>query len=420
MKKRVHLFVFRRKTIILTAVCFFACLALIVIFSNFIFQSEPVTVTQQNSDYVILATNDTGMHCYQPDYSSYLLLPPGNTLRVQVFHKEGDEAELVTSGIEVSYQLIDNTTSVNKINFWEYAKDYGYAVSPDIGITGNGLSGKMKLSEDGKYYEATAIPVTAYNDNSTELNPYQLALIQVSDSGTGRELAKIDNVVVPVSDEMNCDSCHGATNTDLNILKEHDELSDTQLVADLAKGKRYKCSDCHQDNALNAPGEPDVLPLSQAMHGFHADKMAQSSIEPACYSCHPGPVSQCYRGVMYAEGVSCVNAKCHGDMANIASTQAEGRQAWLEEPNCSNCHGEKYKVNAGELYRNSYLMNNANEEMNGIILCESCHNSPHAEWKSTNPKDNLLPTGLLGYADFINQCTVCHEGAGKIHQTITE
>lgn len=119
---------------------------------------------------------------------------------------------------------------------------------------------------------------------------------------------------------------------------------------------------------------------------------------------------------MYAVGISCVNSKCHGDMLNVAKTQANGRQAWLQEPNCSNCHGDKYSVNAGQLYRNSYLVNNANAEMNNFILCESCHNSPHAEWKSTNPKDNLLPMNYLVYPNFINQCIVCHKGTGKIHR----
>lgn len=418
MIKNFHVILIKGKTIILAAACFFFCLGLVFIFMNYFSKNGQASLQQQNSDYVILAANDLGMHCYQPDYSSFLLLPPGNNLKVQVFRNEREQAKLVNSGIEVSYQIIDNTTSADKINFWDYSKDYGYDVAPNIGITGNGLSGKMKLSEDGKYYEATAIPVTPYNDGSTKLNPYQLASITVTNSKTDMELAKINDIVVPVSNEMDCGICHGTTNTDLNILKKHDELSKTQLLTDLAKGKRYKCSDCHQENVLGAPGKLGVLPLSQAMHGFHADKMTGSDVKPECYSCHPGPISQCYRGVMYAEGISCVDSKCHGDMANIAKTQAEGRKAWLQEPNCSNCHGNKYGVNTGQLYRNSYLLNNENVEMNGIILCESCHNSSHAEWKSTIQKDNLLPTRLLGYPSFIDKCSVCHEGTGVIHQTI--
>lgn len=418
MIKKIHIITIKKSTMILELICLLTCFVLILIFTHF-FSTEDAfqtSSTQQSNNYVILAANDLGMHCYQPDYSTYMLLPPGNTLRVQVFRNEGSEAKLIRSGIEVIYQIIDNTSSADKINFWEYAKDYGYDIPPNIGITGNGLSGKMRLSEDKNYYEATAIPITPYNDGSTELNPYQLAIITVSDSKTGHELAKTEKIVVPVSDEMNCNICHGNNDTDLNILKAHDTRSNTNLVAQLTAGKRYKCSECHQDTILSAEGRADVPPLSQAIHGFHADTMSAIQIEPKCYSCHPGPVSQCYRGIMSMRGISCANAKCHGDMKKIAVSQSEGRRAWLQEPNCSNCHDAKYGVNNGVLYSNSYLLN-SDPKMNGYILCNSCHNSPHAEWTSENSKDNLLPISLQGFEGFIEKCSVCHEGTGVIHQT---
>lgn len=93
----------------------------------------------------------------------------------------------MTNGIKVNYEMIDNTTSVGKTNFWQYAKDYGYNVAPNIGITGNGLKGEMKLSADQKYFEATAVPVLPYNDNSTVRNPYQLVKVTVTDAKTGKE-----------------------------------------------------------------------------------------------------------------------------------------------------------------------------------------------------------------------------------------
>lgn len=405
----------RRKTLILAAACLCGCLGLIIASMNYISEKNQRIELQRKPGYVILAANDSGMHCYQSDYSSFLILPPGNTLRMQVFLNQGNSAQLINSGICVSYRMIDNTTSADKINFWQYAQDYGYNASPNIGITGNGLSGSMKLSADGKYYEATAIPVTPFNDGSMNLNPYQLVLITVTDRKTGKKLAETGDVVVPVSNEMDCSICHGTANTGLNILKTHDRLSGTHLAADLARGTRYKCSGCHQDNILSAPGKPGIMPLSEAIHGFHDNKMSRSDVIPVCYSCHPGPVTQCYRGAMKAAGVSCVNPKCHGDMANIAKTQAEGRQAWLQQPDCRICHGAQFGVNTGRLYRNSYLVNNSNPQMNGFILCESCHNSPHAEWVSTQRKDNLLPLELLGYPSFIDKCTVCHQGTGVVH-----
>ena len=159
-----------------------------------------------------------------------------------------------------------------------------------------------------------------------------------------------------------------------------------------------------------------MLPLSEAMHGFHADKMELSNITPLCSTCHPGPVTKCYRGRMFIAGITCYDPNCHGDMENIAKTQAEGREAWLQEPDCSACHGAAYGANPDTLYRNSYLMNAPSKEMNGIIQCESCHNSPHVIWKSSLDKDNLLPISLQRFADYIKKCSVCHEGKGAIHQ----
>ena len=287
MIKKLRVIVIEKRVIILTVIFFLVCFGFICLFINFYSKSNQVFKTQQNSRYVILTVNDLGMHCYMTDYADFMILPPGNNLKVQIFRNEGNEARLINSGVEVSYQIIDNTTSADKINFWEYAKDYGFDVAPNIGISGNGLRGKIVLSTDGKYYEATAIPVTPYNDGKTELNPYQLAIVRVVDSKAGSELAMIDNVVIPVSNEMDCYICHGTTDTGKDILEAHDEISKTNLVADLEKGKRYKCSDCHQDNILSTPKVPGILPLSEAIHGFHADKMKESNYYSAMLQLPP-------------------------------------------------------------------------------------------------------------------------------------
>ena len=53
--------------------------------------------------------------------------------------------------------------------------------------------------------------------------------------------------------------------------------------------------------------------------------------------------------------------------------------------------------------------------MNGKILCESCHNGTHSEWKSTLALDNSIPIYLQGVSGPIEQCSVCHSGSGKMH-----
>lgn len=395
------------------------CLVLLWITTHYI-KPSLVLAGDQNSKYIILADNDLGMHCIQKDYSGFLILPPGNNLKVQVFKTGVKEAELVTKDIIVEYEVNGNTTSANKLNFWKYSKDYGYNISEDVGITGNKLKGVCVLSNDKKYFEATAIPVTPYNDNDAKENPYQTAKITVKDAASRKVLAVQDKVVLPVSDEMNCSNCHGTKETNKNILTAHDRKEGTKLYSDLLQNKRHRCSECHKDNALEAPGKAEVSSLSYSMHGFHAAKVGSSSTANACFNCHPGPVTQCSRGVMAANGLTCASKGCHGDMEQVAKSQKNGREAWVNEPDCGDCHGKEYesnKVNSGSklLYRNSYLMNGPNG-MNGMIQCTSCHNSPHSEWPSTVDVDNSIPMKILGKKDFIRECTACHKGSGKLHR----
>ncbi|NMX23837.1 hypothetical protein HCU62_07810, partial [Dissulfurirhabdus thermomarina] len=45
-------------------------------------------------DVIVIATNDLGMHCACPGAETFLLLPPFNTLRAQVFER-GDRDPVV-------------------------------------------------------------------------------------------------------------------------------------------------------------------------------------------------------------------------------------------------------------------------------------------------------------------------------------
>jgi hypothetical protein len=370
--------------------------------------------------YAVFAVNDLGMHCYQRSYAGFMILPPANNLKVQVFRKGGEEARLVTSGIKVQYTILGNTKSSNKTDFWKYASSYGWpGLAANVGITGHRLSGSMKRVAGAPYWEVTAIPITPYKDDLS-FDPLQVARVTVRNARTNKVVAVQPKVVVPVSDEMRCDLCHGPADTAGSILQAHDAANATHLYADLQAGVRHACSECHKDNALGAPGLPGVLPLSQAIHGAHADKMDTPSVAAfgtPCYTCHPGAQTKCLRGRMAQAGFTCTSAGCHGDMAQVAGSQAAGREAWLQEPTCGGCHGVRYAENPGQLYRNSYLRNGP-EDMNGkMIQCESCHGSPHAEWRSTKSIDNQVPLQLQGAATYIKRCTACHgDAGGRIHR----
>ena len=346
--------------------------------------------------YKILAWNDLGMHCYNRDFADLAVLPPYNTLWVQVI-KAGDPPTLVTSGITVEYFYADNTYSVGKTNFWTYSKQlFGVTLSPNVGLKGKGLSGTMDFS--GDHYVAEGIPVTEFSDSApTTSDPYQLATVVVKDSATGAELART-RVVTPVSSEMRCDTCHsdgGEASPDkptgkveTNILQLHDEEEGTNLMA----SRPVLCANCHGSNALGAPGKPGLPSLSNAMHDKHEDKSPNTLA--GCYNCHPGPKTQCLRDAMSMKGMTCID--CHGGM----STVKENPNPWLNEPRCDTCH------NSGQYNQNHSLYRFSTEH--GGLYCEACHDSTHAIAPSREGNDAIKFNILQGKDGPVDQCQVCH------------
>ena len=64
-------------------------------------------------------------------------------------------------------------------------------------------------------------------------------------------------------------------------------------------------------------------------------------MEQNCFNCHPGKITQCFRGAMYTAGQKCDD--CHGDMLAMGGefpllTTGDAREPWADEPKCSACH----------------------------------------------------------------------------------
>ena len=369
------------------------------------------TVPAAGMNYVILAWNDLGMHCDQNDYSYFGILPPFNNLHAQVFRRGGEGAQLVTSGVTVSYSFPKKTDSALNTNFWDYAPQFGWSVPTNVGITGTPLSGDMTLDSNGLSWQAVGIPLTPYDDDGT-WDPYGTAVLTVRDS-SGNVL-QTANVVAPVSTEMMCSNCHGTTNPQLDILQKHDALSGTSLVSDQSKGIVHMCAECHSDNALGMSGKSGVESLSLAMHNFHKDKMntttAAANTSPTCFNCHPGPKTQCLRGIMARAGKTCTD--CHGDMKGMVASIQNGRQPWIQEPKCDNCHDASHGENSNTLYKDSVLTN-APESMGGKIYCEACHNGAHAEYTTANPADTAITQKFQGDDYWIWNCKVCHNSQSQ-------
>lgn len=427
----------------------------------------PVTVTATaggtTSSYTLVAWNDLGMHCMDADYSVFSILPPYNNLHAQLVNSS--TGKVVTSGVGLTYQAeadpegSKNTRSADKTNFWQYAKNFfGIDLPVDVGLAGKHMASDtpqpMTLDAASQMFKAEGIPVTPYDDNYRK-NPYPLVKVIARDS-TGKQLATA-RVVLPVSDEMSCKSCHASNSGDaakpaagwvygqsaereyrLNILRLHDQKSGTTLYDKALAGSPALCASCHASNALPGTGVTGVKPLTESMHATHSMaidptnglKLDDTSNRSACYQCHPGSETKCLRGAMSGADMQCQS--CHGKMSEVGKS---GRVGWLDQPNCQACHYDGQRQSSallnGALRKpaDTRFATNPNTPGTGFSLyrmskghgglqCEACHGATHAEYSSTPPdpylppnhyNDNILSQDLQGHAGTVSECSACHK-----------
>jgi len=385
---------FRMRTALFSALGVSATVAVMGGFTSIRSASGAAAVSNVTTPYVVFGYNELGMHCMNSDFSEMMVLPPFNSLRAQLVRRgSSPDIETSTGDWEVRYFIPSNTHSADKTNFWEYPQPLlGPAPSPDIGITGNGLSGTMVPTGENDWV-ATGIPLVPIDDSGKE-NPYPLATIEVHRRSTGALVARTQ-AVVPVSTELSCNLCHNApdVSTATDILQAHDRLHGTDLV----NHKPVLCADCHSSNALGAPGVPNVPSLSSSIHSAHASRMDAIDIAQKCYACHPGVRTNCQRDLHAASNIGCTT--CHGTMTAVGNP---ARRPWIDEPRCGDCHsrpGFDFEE-PGKLFRFS--------RGHGNVHCAACHSAPHTMGPAVTETDNAQAVSLQGHAGMINDCTVCH------------
>jgi hypothetical protein len=428
------------------------------------------------------------MHCFDgKDYSVFGVLPPYNTIHAHLINTSGS---LVTasSNYTITYEAITdpltstlNTTSASKTNFWNYVSLLGLGSPlPDEGLKGFSMPGaantpqSMKFSTSDNTWMAEGIPVMPYADNGTT-NYFPMMRIKATDS-SGKVVATTD-IVLPTSDEMTCSKCHAsgsdsaampnagweyatdpARDTKLNILRKHDDrfqslalfqTAATQVGYDpsgleaTVKTTPVFCDKCHLSNALGIAAVTGVEPLTTAMHRLHAgvtdpatgSTMDSATTRASCYSCHPGPKTQCLRGAMgnllTSSGSHAIECQsCHGNLTALADPKRSG---WLNEPNCQACHtGLASSTNTTLAYTtvftsgttmrtpaDSTFSTNANTPSTGLSLyrfsrghggmqCEACHGSTHAEFPTPIVNDNVQSMNLQGHSGMLSECSTCH------------
>lgn len=444
--------------------------------------TAPVTDIPASSQvYTLLAWNDLGMHCFDgSDFSVFSILPPYNNLNAHLIKKDATSNKHITSGVTITYESLSyggsiNTTSSNKTNFWDYLTSYFPSATSvdDLGLTGNKtpslIPQAMTFNSTHSWWEADGIPIVNRDDNNLT-NYYPMVKVVAKDSN-GITLATAD-VVLPVSDEMDCAKCHASTvvsndakpisgwensNNALqdykyNILKLHDEehpISASDLADVNAKGYTYQaslydtaksgtpilCASCHSSNALGTTSVGNAKSLTASLHSKHADvidpsnglALNSSTNRSACYSCHPGSVTECLRGAMGtakdANGVETMNCQsCHGTMNDVGNINRIG---WMDQPNCQVCHqsGQRYTsalVNGSlRAVVDNTFATNPNTPSSGFSLyrfstghghlqCSSCHGSTHAVFPTSHAADNVLSENIQGHSGTIAECSSCH------------
>jgi PKD repeat protein len=399
------------------------------------------------------------------DYSVFSILPPYNTIEAQLIVN----GRLVRDGgsYSVTYQAVAdpdgsfNSTAMGKGNFYDYAQAlYGATLAPEAGLVGWSMPG-LSNAPQGMIFESTnhpaagvatvvnwfraeGIPIAPYDD-ALRKNPYPLMRLIAWESSQ-RPIATND-IVLPVSDEMDCRACH-ASGTEtaarpaagwlwsglperdyrLNILRLHDEhqfarhasLYAAALAARgfdaaglfwsaAADGQPVLCAVCHASEALGTASYDTIPPLTASVHAGHShvlDPETQLTLDSyanraACYRCHPGSATRCLRGAMggavAADGSMEMQCQsCHGTMSQVGSPQRVG---WFMEPNCQSCHTGTASSNSGQIRFTS-----AFTDTNGTVRVPA--NRTFATTPDTPAPGLSLYRFSTGHGGL--QCSACH------------
>ncbi len=422
------------------------------------------TLAVRGASNQILGWNNLGMHCMDSDYSVFSILPPYNTIEAQLI--VGGKLVTNGSGYTVTYQAVAdpgrsfNSTAMGKGNYYSYAAAlYGAALAPEGGLAGWNMPGTNNTPQgmlfeqtnqpaEGvltpiNWWRAEGIPLSPYDDAHVK-NPYPLMRLIARNGAT---VIATNDIVLPVSDEMDCRTCHtsgsvtaaqpaagwvwdGIQERDfrLNILRLHDEhqfaqhgaLYQAALAARgfnpqglyrgvVADNKPVLCAACHASEALGAPSYGTIPQLTTSVHSFHAhvmDPVTSMSLDSsanrsACYRCHPGSTTKCLRGAMggaiAADGSMEMQCQsCHGNMNTVGSASRVG---WFMEPNCASCHTGTATSNNGQIRYASVF-----SDSNGTVRV------PVNQTFATQP--NIPANGISLYRFSAGhgglQCSACH------------
>jgi hypothetical protein len=280
------------------------------------------------------------------------------------------------------------------------------------------------------------VPILPYDDAGVK-NYYPMMRI-VAKSGT--TVVASTNIVLPVSDEIDCSVCHASGSVSAaapqkgwvydknptkdfkrNIIRLHDERKPASaamlawagynaggLEATYNAGTPLLCARCHSSNALGTPGYTGVPSLTGSVHSAHVNAvdpttgltLGADTNRDACYRCHPGSTTKCLRGAMgkatNPDGSAMMQCQsCHGLLAAVGVSTRAG---WLDEPNCQACHTGTAVRNSGQIRYTSALDAGGNLRIPTDTTFATTPNTPSAPYSLYK-----LSSGHGGL-----QCEACH------------
>jgi hypothetical protein len=429
-----------------------------------------VALTAGAANYQILGWNNLGMHCMDSDYSVFSILPPYNTIEAQLI--VNGHLLTASNGYTVTYQAVAdpsgsiNKSSIGKGNWLQFAPQLYGAVAGDQGLAfpgpasfwmpGTSNTPQAMMFEPTNqpaggvftpvnWFHAYGIPITPYDDAHNK-NPYPMMRLIAKSGATP---IATNDIVLPVSDEMDCRACHASgapTNAmpaagwvwsslperdfRLNILRLHDEhqfarhpgLYQSALAARgfnpaglyrgvIADGKPVLCASCHASEALGAGSYSNIPPLTASVHSFHGhvtapgttNQLDDVNFRSACYLCHPGSATKCLRGAMggavAADGSMEMQCQsCHGNMS-LVGTPFPQRVGWFMEPKCQSCHSGTATSNNGQIRYTTCFTNSTYGERIAV-------NQTFATQSNTPAGGLSLYRFSAGHGGL--QCSACH------------
>ncbi len=401
--------------------------------------------------YTVIARNDLGMHCACPTFEGFLLLPPYNTIRVQVLKRGSDSVSVVSSGITVSYSLKEETdASLQADPYFSSWITNSPKIFPGfkpvvngkvMGIAGFGITGNAKYDSQSMSWIAAGIPAYPVVTGNPALDimpdplggpkrdPYITANITVKNSSTGAVIGTT-STVVPVA-IGGCCTCHlplaqqnGYPATPAGSFaylgKLHGQNASKIDFSYIdpdgdGKGGPIRCSWCHWDPAMGeltaAPGIAAVWPNYTILPGASftkADvKVSTRSFSDVLHKFHtqnqkvltqfdPNIAKNCY--------------DCHPEPQAVVCYRGvhKTKNLW-----CTDCHGDlNQRVTTGQLAQpwKVSTLPSCYKPAKGITSNFACHATvPQTAWDTGLFGSYINARGGMG--SHVVLCESCHGSA---------